>query len=330
MDKWFQKFTTLNLFKASEITLNDKELYEKYIKLCDYPANLWSGNFSYLWAHNFSNNLKIYKTIIDDMLVTIILTKNGRLFLPCLPFGKGSASDLLKVLIKCGNVCEEWNQESKYTHKALVNPLNQPQVDFLSQNNLFTKFFTKEKLSGLERHYSITKVKDLKGKEFSKLRAKINKFHRTYPNAITRDYKLEDFKKIINLNKIWVTSSGQKYQKIFDGFYFEPLIKYQALLDHKIIIIELNKKIIGMNTAEILPTGASWGCITKFDKAYPGISEVLTVEMAKKINLLNPNVTTINVGSDLGSTGLAFNKERFRPVYNFERFALFYQNKKRL
>lgn len=324
MNIWINKLLDKkNVFK--NITLQDKNLYEKYIVDSEYEANVWGGNFTYLWSHNFSKNLTIYKTMINDMLTTFILTKRGRLFLPCLPFGKGNPDKVLNVLIKCGNICSNWNKESKYLHKSLVNPVNTPQLTFLKQAKLYNKHFSTEKLSGIERHYSIPKLVNLSGKEFSKVRNRLNKFNKTYSNSIIRKYENNDFSEVMNLGRLWEKTSGKKYKRIIDGFYFEPIIKYSKELNHIILVIELNNKIIGINTAEILSTGNGWGCITKFDNNYSGLSEKLTIEMAKEIYKKSPHVKTINVGSDLGSKGLSFFKERFRPVLNYERFALFYR-----
>lgn len=328
MDNWIDKLINHPTYKnlnLQKITLKDKNLYEKYIANTEYDANVWSGNFSYLWAHNYSKALTIYKTIINDFLITFILTNRGRLFLPCLPFGKGNPDEVLSLLIEIGKICSSWNKESNYSHKSLVNPINSPQLAFLKQGKLFNKHFSIKKLSGIERHYSIPKMISLIGKDFSKIRNKINKFNKTYPHCIVRKYKDEDYNEIMNLGKLWEDKSGKKYHRIIDGFYFAPIIKYSKELNHIILIIELNKKIIGMTTAEILPTGNAWGCITKFDNKYIGLSEKLTVEIAREIYRQNPYVKTINVGSDLGSEGLAFYKERFRPVLNYERFALFYR-----
>lgn len=327
MNEWVHKLQNHPDYKnlsIERLNLSDRNLYLRYIANTDYDVSCWGGNFSYLWAHNFSNQLKIYKALIDEMLVTFILTKKGRLFLPCLPFGKGDPDKVLNVLIKCGEICRSWNKESNFLHKSLVNPLNTPQLLFLQQANLYNTYFTTKQLSGLERHYSIDHLISLKGKDFSKVRNKLNKFNRTFPNHILRKYQAQDFKEVINLGKLWEEKSGKKYRRILDYFYFEPLIKYSQELNQIILVIEIDNKIRGITTAEILPNDTAWGGITKYDNHYIGINEKLTVEIAKIIKRLNPKVKTINVGSDLGHEGLAFFKERFRPIYNYERFALFY------
>ncbi len=327
MDKLLYHFKNnpyYSLWRMSEVTLSDKETYALFIKQTEYKANVWSGNFTYIWAHTNSDKLTVFKAYVDDMLVTFILTNSGRLYMPCLPFGKGNAKEVTEVLIKCAIFCLEWNNDTNFSHKSTVNPLNEAQLAFLKQYPQFNNYFREEKLTGIERHYSIPKLVSLYGKDYANIRNKINKFNKTYPKARLRFYKPKDYEEVIKLGEIWEETSGKKYKKIIDEFYFEPIIKHYKELGHIILVIELGGKIIGMISAEILPTGEAWGCITKFNKDYIGLSEKLTTEIAKVINQLNPNVNTINVGSDLGSKGLAFYKERYRPVLNYKRYALFF------
>ena len=136
MNKWINQhlhhpdYQKLGLEK---ITLKDRELYIHYMANTDYDISSWSGNFTYIWAHNFSKQLMIYKTLIDEMLVTFILTKKGRLFLPCLPFGRGDPNKVINVLIKCGKLCHAWNKESNFLHKSLVIHLISPPKIFTTR-----------------------------------------------------------------------------------------------------------------------------------------------------------------------------------------------------
>ncbi len=329
MIEWLLKFKRQEEFrrwKIEELDISDANLYAKYIKETNYQVNVWSSNFSYLWAHTKSNNLKIFKAYIDNMLVTIILYKNGRLYLPCLPFGKGDAEHIIHVLLKCANFFYIWNLESKYKNMSIVNPINSVQLEFLNRSKRFENLFKVEKLTGLERHFSINKLIELKGREFSNIRNKRNKFCKTYPNALVRRYKKTDFNSVMKVGNYWKNTSGKKYKRIIDGFYFESIIKNYQTLNHIILVVELDGEIIGMTSGEILPTGQAWGCLTKYKKEYTGLTEFLTVSIVKEINKIDPKVQFINVGSDLGSKGLAFSKERYRPVMSYERYAVFYKN----
>ncbi|NLG82521.1 MAG: DUF2156 domain-containing protein [Bacilli bacterium] len=313
------------MIRLENITLADKSLYDTYIKSCQYPVNCWSGNFTYIWAHNHSRNLKIYKTFINDFLVTFIRTNKGRMYLPTLPFGSGNPNQLIECLRIASLVCLNQNKAANISNKAVINPINEAQLSYLKQAPDFSTYFYESKLTGLERHYSIKKLLTLKGKEFQQIRNKLNRFKKKYPHAIIRKYEDKDFKQVKELNKLWINESGKKYKRIIDGFYFEPIIKNHQSLNHTILVIEIDNKIVGLISGEVLPNKNAWGCLTKFDKNYDGISETLTIEFIKALHKEHPYITTINVGSDLGDKGLAFNKERYRPVHNYKRYCLYYK-----
>ncbi len=330
MEKWLTKIKRqyeYHFWMMKELDIKDKDLYSKFIKETNYSANVWSSNFAYLWAHTQITSVKIFKAFINHMLVTFILTKRGRLYLPCLPYGRGNVEDVMNVLLISARFCFKWNLESDYTKMSTIIPINANQLAFLKKSNRYDVYFKEERLTGLERHYSISKLIDLKGKDFNTIRYKINHFNKSYPTAKVRNYEDKDFEEVMKLGSEWIKTAGSKYNRIIDGFYFENIMKNYKELDHLILVIELDGKIIGMISGGILPTGQAWGCLTKFINEYKGITEKLAIEMVKAIHNINPNVEYMNVGSDLGQKGLIFYKERFRPVLNYERYAVFFKSK---
>ena len=302
------------------ISLSDMNLYSDYIKLTEYPANLWSSNFALLWAISQSPYRKVLWNIVDDMLVTFGYMKSGFLYLICLPFGKGDCEKVVRITQVCLNYCSEWNK--KYSPGAVVKVVNNLQLDFLRKSSEFDKNFKVTGLIGMEKHFSITKLLSLAGKEFEALRRKLNKFKRLCPEVIIREYKHTDYEEVMKLNDIWTKTFGQKYPYIFDDIYFRNMIKHYKELEHLVLVVESNKKLIGVVSGGELPTGESWWCISKFSDEYEGISEFLIIELAKEIHRRNPKIELMNAASDLGPGGLRFYKERFRPVLNLRRFLI--------
>lgn len=302
------------------IDLPDIELYTEYIKNTEYPANLWSSNFALLWAVSQSPSRKVLWKIVDGMLVTFGYLKSGFLYLICLPFGKGSSEKVLRVVRECLIFCYEWNIDKN--PGAIVKVVNSLQLDFLRKSNDFDKYFKVIGLVGLEKHFSISKLITLPGKDFETIRRKINKFRRLCPEAIVRQYEDSDYEEVMKLGEAWSETFGQKYSYIFDKVYFTNMTKYHKLLNHLILVVEFKGKLIGMVSGGELPTGESWWCISKFADEYEGISEFLIVELAKEINKRNPKVELMNAAEDLGPGGLRFYKERFRPVLDLRRFLI--------
>jgi hypothetical protein len=315
------------LWNVNNLTIKDKNLFDRYISETAYPANVWSSNFAYMWAYSKkSDKLDIMHGRVSNMLVTFILSRKGRLYMPCLPYGKGSIDQVVSVLDSCANFCFKWNKESNYLHKPIVARINSCQLNYLRQSENFNQLFKSSQLSGIERHLSISNVISLSGRDFKDLRYKVNKFKRDNPEALLRAYDQEDFDDVVQLGKYWERTAGKRHKRILDEYYFEEVIRFHKELDIQLLVVELNGKIVGMIAGGVLPTGQAWGFITKFDKYYDGLSEYLVVEMIKKIHEIDPRTELINIGSDLGNERLASAKEKFRPVERHERFSLFYQN----
>ena len=72
MDEFSKLSGIINVGKWSfnVIDISDKALYSKYIGKTQYPANLWSSNFDFLWAISQSPARKVLWKLVDDMLVT--------------------------------------------------------------------------------------------------------------------------------------------------------------------------------------------------------------------------------------------------------------------
>lgn len=310
----------LGVWDFKVIDLVDKDIYSQYIKQTEYPANLWTSNFDLLWAVSQSRGRKVLWKIVDDMLVTFGYLRSGFLYLICLPFGSGDAVKVTNVTQKCLNYCHNWNKDKD--PGAIVKVVNEQQLNFLRQSKDFSKYFKVIGLVGMEKHFSIKKLVSLSGKEFDTIRRKVNKFKKSCPNAVVREYTANDFDAVMKLGDAWNESFGKKYAYIFDGVYFKNIMLRYKELGHLVLVVEIDKKIIGMVSGGELPTGQSWWCLSKFGGEYDGISEFLIVELAREIYRRNPKVELMNAAEDLGPGGLRFFKERFRPVLNLRRYLI--------
>jgi hypothetical protein len=311
---------TLGNWSFNIIDLSDIDIYSKYIGRTEYPANLWSSNFAFLWAVSQSPSRKVLWKVVDDMLVSFTYLKSGVLYLPCLPFGAGTPEKLTNVLYKCLNFCKDFNNNAD--SPEVVKVINSAQLEFLRKSKNFENYFRTVNLVGLEKHFSIEKLISLPGKDFETIRRKVNKFKRLNPNAVIREYTSKDYDKVMELNDYWSDTSGQKYSYIFDTVYFKEIIEHYKELKHMVLIVEIDDKVIGLVSGGDLPNGEAWWCLSKFINEYDGLSEFLVVEIAKAIRAKNPKIEIMNAAEDLGPGGLRFFKERFRPVLDLRRYVL--------
>lgn len=320
-----QKHIFIGEWLFNEIDLNDKLLFDEFIKESEYPATVWSSNFAYLWAASQSRNRKTVWKIIDDMLVPFFYNVQHQfLSLVCLPFGKGDAEHLCNVLYKSMDYCFTFNKLTGNQIYSRIRTINEAQLQFLQSSKTFNQTFDPKKLMGVERHYSIQKLINLAGKEFAYVRRKINKFHRKYPQAVIRKYEADtDYQKVMEFNENWAKKHNES---IFDGTYFKEILKYPDELDHTVLVVEIDDQIVGISSGGCLPNGQSWTCLRKGDHKIEGLSELLLCELVKESYKVNPTIKYMNDGSDLGDQGLCFFKERFRPELNLNRYRVYLKN----
>lgn len=303
--------------------LKDRGMYSKYVKESDYNPNLYSSNFDFLWASSGDMYGKVIWKIIDGMLVVFRLNHNRTLQLAFLPLGPGKPEHVGEVLYKCALFCNKWN-EGKRRKLPVVRVVNQTQLDLLNGIGSFQEHFNPVKLLGVDRHVGVQNLLNLKGGSFQNVRYAINRFHRDYPEVVTRRGSGEDYQDLVKLKQEWNQTLGKKYEKIRDELVYRRILKSHNKLDHIVIITELNGEIIGMITGGILPHGQAWAGLHKRKQEYSGISEYLYVELAREIHRIDSNVDTINLGMDAGAgDGLRHFKNKFRPVLNEERYALY-------
>jgi hypothetical protein len=304
-----------------KIRLEDLNMYSEFIKTTEYPANLWSSNFAFLWVSSFSSLRKILWKVVDDMLVTFEHSYKNSLYLFCLPFGKGNPEKLSNIVLKCLKYCYDWNNQEN--NRTLVRMINHDQLEFLRTSPQFDLLYRLVTLQGIERHLNIAKLVALSGKDFSSIRNKTNKFRKENPQALIRRYQKSDQEHLIKLQKNWASVAGKKYANIFDNIYYREMINHSDELNQIILVVQKDAQIIGMVSGGELPTGQAWGSLLKYEERIPGLSELLSVEFARELNRINPNIKLLNIGSDLGAGGLRDYKLKFRPVLNLKRYQVY-------
>jgi len=308
----------LSNWSFNEIQIKDKDIFEAFIIKTEYPCNLWSSTFAYLWAVSQSKERKVLWKIIDGMLVIFIHSHKGSLYLNCLPFGEGNCEKIINVLLECLRYCLQYNKQDY--KKSSLKMINAAQLVFLKSSPRFEQYFKRVTWQGIERHYDIKKLTTLDGKDFANLRNRVNKFHRENPDAKIRRYEQSDYNAVIELDNKWKETSGKKYKNIFDGIYYKELVSHCEELNQIILVIEINGVIVGMVSGCELPRNLAWGSVVKFEAGIQGLSETLIVEFAKELNKINPETQFFNVGSDLGPGGLREYKLKFNPVLSYKRY----------
>ncbi len=298
-------------------------MYTKYMQNSLFPLQNFYYNFAFLWSCSQSSKEKIIWKIVDNLLVTFVLTRRKRLYLRCLPFGTATPDQLLEVLYKSMRFCFEYNGHSRAN--TIVKVITSPELEFLQSSSKFSSYFMTKTLKGIERIYSLPKLCSLAGGEYANLRNHINRFYRKNSQITIRPYITKDYKKLLRLKEEWNSTRGEKYHSITDDIRYRVVLRYHTLLHHTIFVAEAGDKIVGMATSGLTPDHQSWGYFLKVLDGYNGLSEALIIHVAKELIKRNPNMQLMNVGHDSGIKGLINFKTKFHPVLNLERYRIYLQ-----
>ncbi|WP_274363183.1 phosphatidylglycerol lysyltransferase domain-containing protein [Paenibacillus thermotolerans] len=301
------------------LALSDKEMYLKYVAETEYPMNYSKSFFDFVWGRSRVGDLALWKEIDGMLTIFKYERRKNVLYLPFLPLGKGSPEHVIQVLIKALTFCSAWNGK-----KAMVRVLNNMQLDYLRSSPLYRKYFRSITLVGREIYVSVQHLVHLTGTPFASIRKTINRFMREYPNAVIRKAVKGDEERLWALKQIWNQTAGAKYPKILDDEYYRRIINRFDELNHIVLLIEVDSKVIAMISGAINPDGLGWANLLKYDNSYKGVSTVMYIELANEIHRLNPESELINLGSDIGvGDGLSLYKNKLRPVLFTDRLRLF-------
>ena len=185
------------------------------------------------------------------------------------------------------------------TREPKVRTVTDLQSDWLSKK----LFHIKKNGFGQEHIYPTQRVCEMHGKEFAYIRRKINKFTKEYPNAIWREYdSVRDYDKMMTLKKEWEDTAGEKYFRIIDATNYKSILHDHKKLDHKVFVVEIAGKIVGMISGQYLTTDKKKAVcfLRKPLNHIQGLSEYLIYKLCCELN----ESEVLNDGGDGNAQGL--------------------------
>lgn len=307
-------------FEFNELGMEDSDIYYKYLLASPFDTNMWNMNFTYVFTFNDSNTRKVLWQVINDMLCIFVLGNDEKLSLLHIPIGACDRKQLNNTILKCLKMCAKVNGKTVYDCEIR-------EVSDVHKDWIMEKYFKLNKSSfGLEHHYDIERTASLEGSDFKYVRRKIRKFEKEYPDAKWREANEADWDGLLQLQRAWEETAGEKYFRIIDATYYRCAIKNCEELKHRIFVVTLHNRIIGMISGAILPTGQGWCFLRKPLNNYDGLSEYLIWKLCDELK--GNGAQLLNDGGDGNSKGLRFFKERFNPVQSPAIYSLKYKKQK--
>lgn len=180
-----------------------------------------------------------------------------------------------------------------------------PKLEFFSHRNYF------------EYVYRASDLADLPGKEFAKIRNKVNRFHREHSFTIESidDQNMDEVNCLLHRWCLW-KNCGEDRLLQNEKIALLRSMEHFTELGLKGIAIRIEDRLQGVSIYEDMGNDTA---VVHYEKAIPdfkGIYQVINQEMAKR--LANEGFEYINRQSDMGIEGLRDAKLNYNPHHMVE------------
>lgn len=244
--------------------------------------------------------------IVNDTLIMRVRSVDGRIGFTC-PLGK----DISGALKLVGEYCCANDLRPEFYS------VGESRVHYIEE--AFGRIETDYDIDWMDYLYNAADHIDMPGKRFHKIKNRINRFKKLYPDYV--------FEKITpeNLSAARVFFEGysrhtdkesdtfrEEEQKVFEVFdRYDEYGVFGALL-------KIGEKVIGMAMGEIV-NDTLFVHIEKADVNYDGVYQVIVNEFAK---MYAKDVQFINREEDCGDEGLRRSKQSYRPVDMLKKYSV--------
>lgn len=291
-------------FKKLEIS--DKSNFYEFTK--NYPPYS-DYNFVSLWSYDIEND-----TLISNLNGNLVIRLRDYITNEpsCSFFGDKKVIETIQELISYAEG-QGINAELK-----LIPELN------LEHHKMYigSHFNLKEDRDNFDYIFSLEKISQLKGSEYSGKRNKISKFIREQSKAELKLINLKDLDNHKHL--LYVFSHWGEYRETEDTAHeykaLKRLLANTKHLDLTCLAVLIDRKVEAFTITEILPHKFSIAHFTKADPKIGGIFEFLYKSMAEA--LVKKGCLYFNREQDLGLQGLRTAKLSWRPIKFLKKYSI--------
>lgn len=280
-----------------KITLEDKELFKKYITKDDIG---WEYNFATLYLWDVNDTMMCCER--NDMLLIYNIFNSGVVFMP--PYLKNK-SDFLSTV----------EAVSEYAHskkiKYCIRGLTESQANMLDSD----KYFMRSNRDDSDYIYLSDDLKRLEGKAFHSKRNFVTRFAKTYDYEL-KDYETGDYDGIMRLYDTWEVDSSHSTLAL-ERSAISRALKFSTELDLKISVLKVHGKYVGFSVSSLESNGVVHTIFEKADTSYIGIYQALNKLSAEKYF---PDGVLVNRQEDMGIEGLRKAKLSYNPVKLLDKY----------
>lgn len=319
----------VNEYELLPFDLAAKPIMDSYLSMLNLDTSDYTFAANYLWLSGGSG----FYSIIGNTFCFFLLS-NGELTMILPPIGK--REDVINAMRTCFNIMDQNNSTALYTKieyvdESLLSAFATDVEEGAEMFDIFEEYLVERTL--VDYVYDCVDLIELKGNDYASKRNEINKFRRIHPDheTVLLD-PIEHGPGIMQLVNSWI-SERMKYQpteqtdKFLDGIYSERAAVKRMLRDYEKLdliglVILINGVIAGFTVGEKINERTASVIIEKTDFNILGCAQYIFREFAKLL-AAQYQVTSINVGDDMGFENLKKVKMSYRPNSLIPKYTIY-------
>ncbi|WP_443660526.1 DUF2156 domain-containing protein [Clostridium algidicarnis] len=292
-----------------KLTLEDKELFEKYISPYKFLSCEYSFTTLYIWREGCDVQYGIYK----DALIIKKKDFNGDYhFMQPLGYKEEDLKDILKYLASCKK-----ENNIKYIFKDLEEDFAYKIKCICKENEDIAII---EDIDNFDYLYESEKLINLSGKKLHGKKNHYNSFVKGY------DYKVKDIsgeeviEGVINATKKWYLENNNEDKMLYyETEAIKDIVRNIEFLNLKGMAVYVDDEVVGFTLGEKLNEKLAVIHVEKGDVNYKGIYSFINRTFIDKY--FN-DVEIINREQDLGIEGLRKAKLSYSPLKLEKKFII--------
>ncbi|MHC1719908.1 MAG: DUF2156 domain-containing protein [Clostridiaceae bacterium] len=285
-----------------KITIEDKNILEKYINICKHRACDYSVGGLILWADVYDTQFAVAK----DMLFIKFVSGQDNYF--TYPMGNGDLKEAFQWLFA---YCEEQNLEFKMH-------IIEPEM-FKAIEKIYPGEYEISYIRDIADYvYNVEDLKNLVGKKYHGKKNHINKFLKTNMDWSYERICEENIEECIEMVKEWCVENGccEDKSKADEICVLINGLKHIKELNLIGGIIRSDGRIVALTMGE--KSGDDM-FIVHFEKAFSDVQGAYPMINQQFIIHELSNYTYVNREEDLGLEGLRKSKESYHPAFMVEK-----------
>ncbi|WP_264173338.1 DUF2156 domain-containing protein [Clostridium estertheticum] len=281
------------------LTIEDKEIFEKYI----YPYKFLSCEYSFTTLYIWREACDICFTVYKDALIIKKMDFEGRYyFMQPLGYNKENLKELIDVLM---DYKKENNME--FVFKDLDESFMEEIKDIYGD---VRGVCIKEDRDNFDYLYEAEKLTKLSGKKLHGKKNHYNSFIKNYNYEVKDIEETQVIKDVVMAAEKWYEANNNDRMLNFELQGIKDILENIEIVNTKGIAVYVDEKIVAFSLGEKLNDDLAVIHIEKADTSYSGVYSFINKAF---VDRSFSDVKIINREQDLGIEGLRKSKLSYHP-----------------